>query len=246
MSARIHLDEVDGVTVVRLARPPANAFDLDFLREGTVAIAELEGHGPPAAVLTGQAAFFSAGVDLRAAPRLDAAGQKAMVNELNALFLALYSLPFPLVAAVNGHAIAGGLIAALCADYRVCASVGRFGLTEVKAGIAYPVAALGIVMAELSPPSARALVLRAHLIDAQEALRLGAVDEVVSPDSVLERALEVAHEMAELPAGAFATVKAQLRGPTTERLRIAARRDPLSTGWLGAEAGAGAAAILDR
>jgi enoyl-CoA hydratase len=204
---------------------------------------------PGAVVITGRDGFFSAGMDLKAAPTLSAGDQRATVQGINRLFAGWYSFPRPVVAAVNGHAIAGGLILALCADHRVCATEGKIGLTELRAGLAYPVAALAVVRAELSPPSARRLALHAELIDPRQALELGVVDELRERAEVVDRAVEVATELAALPRAAYAQVKTQLRAPVTDavdRALAGGAGDPLLSGWVGAEAGAAAAALLQR
>src|SRR5205823_11072331 len=167
---------------------------------------------PRAVVIVGREGFFSAGVDLKVAPTLDAAGQRAMVAGINRLFAGWYGFPRPVVCAVNGHAIAGGLILALCGDHRVGSTEGRLGLTELRAGIPYPVVAMAVVRAELAPPVARQLVLGAELIDPERALAWGVVDELAPPGEVLPRAVTVAAELGALPARAYATVKRQLRG----------------------------------
>src|SRR5205085_6446111 len=117
------------------------------------------------------------GLDLKVAPTLDDDGRRAMVRGINRLFIAWYGLPHPVVCAVSGHAIAGGLILALCGDWRVVGRSGRFGLTELAAGVPYPVAASAIVRAELPPEAARRLMLRADLTDAEGAVAAGVVDE---------------------------------------------------------------------
>ena len=133
MGRFVSVESRGDVALVRVDRPPANALDLELLEEGTAAVADLRAAEPGAVVLVGREGFFSAGVDLKAAPKLDREGQRAMVDGINRLFLSWYSLPRPLVCAVNGHAIAGGLILALCADYRVGAvGTGSFGLTSSR------------------------------------------------------------------------------------------------------------------
>src|SRR6185437_877563 len=95
---------------------------------------------------------------------------------------------------------------------------GRYGLTEVKVGVPYPQGAIGVVRAELTPAAARVLVLGNRLVDAHECVRLGAFDETIEPDDVVDRALDVARELAELPADVYARTKAELRADTLERL----------------------------
>jgi enoyl-CoA hydratase/carnithine racemase len=198
-------------------------------------------------VLTGREGFFSAGVDLKAVPTLDREGQRGMVDGINRLFLGWYSFPRPVVCAVNGHAIAGGLILALCGDHRVGTGAGKLGLTELRVGIPYPAAAMAIVRAELPPPAVRALTLRAELIeDGRQAVELGLLDELCAPEALIERSLEVAGELAELPRGAYARVKDQLRGPTVAELERVVADDPMRGEWLGEETAAASAAVLDR
>jgi enoyl-CoA hydratase len=242
----VSIEEHDDVAVVRVDRPPANAMDPGLLADAVAATEELAAAEPGAVVLTGRPGFFSAGADLKVVPTLDADGQRAMVDGINGLCMAWYGLPRPVVCAVNGHAIAGGLVFALCADYRVAAADGRYGLTELRAGVPYPTMAIAVVAAELSAPSARRLVLRADLVDAADLRELGAFDEVVPNDEVLDRALVVARDLGALPSNAYAATKRRLRAPT---LALAARlqageADPLGDAWTDADTTSRAAAIL--
>ena len=101
-----------------------------------------------AAVIAADGPAFSAGLDLKTTPGLDRLGQRRLVDALNDGFGTLYAWPKPLVAAVNGHAIAGGLILALCADWRIVADVPmQISLAEVRVGVTYPVAPLEIARA---------------------------------------------------------------------------------------------------
>jgi enoyl-CoA hydratase len=243
----INVHNHDDVALVRIDRPPANAMDLALLEEGHAAVEELRSSEPGAVVLVGREGFFSAGVDLKAVPDLDRDGQRAMVDGINRLFLAWYSFPRPVVCAVNGHAIAGGLILALCGDHRVGAGTGKLGLTELRAGIPYPAAAMAIVKAELAAPAARALTLRAELIEAgPKAVELGLLDELCAPDALLDRSLEVAGSLAQLPRGAYRRVKEQLRGPTVAELERVVADDPMLGEWLGEESAAASRAILEH
>ena len=168
-----------------------------------------------------------------------------MVPRINRAFCDWYGLPGPVVAAVNGHAVAGGLILALCADHRVGSTEASYGLTELRVGAPYPAAAIELVRAELTPQAARRLVLGADLIDAETALACGAVDELARPDVVLERALEVARELAALPRATYEVVKQQFRGDALERMREASERDPLASGWLTDEMPDASKAVLE-
>lgn len=246
MADLIAIEAVDEITVVRIQRPPANALEPGLLAAGAEVVERLRERRPAAIVLTGSGDFFSGGVDLKLAPTLSEDEQRAMVGGINRLFYDWYGLPHPVVAAVNGHAVAGGLILALCADHRVGSGRASYGLTEVRVGAPYPGAALAAVRAELEPGAARRLMLGAELIGAELALGLGVIDELAEPDAVFERALEAARRLAALPAGTYETVKLQLRAPALALMREALERDPLADGWLSDETAGAAAGVLDR
>ena len=222
----------DGVVTVMADRPPANAMDVTFLRDVVAAIEEVAADPPPAVVLAGRPGFFSAGADLKAVPGYGPDEQRAMVEGINRMALDVYALPCPVVGAITGHAIAGGLVLAVCTDLRVASSEGKYGLTEVRVGVPYPQGAIGVVNAELPPPTVRRLAFGNELHDAQTCLRLGVFDEVVEPAAVLPRAQEIARDLAALRADVYARTKHDLRGATIERLRTAAANDPLLARWV--------------
>jgi enoyl-CoA hydratase/carnithine racemase len=242
------VEEHGGVALVRIDRPPANAMDLELLEEGARLVDELASSDPGAVVITGRDGFFSAGVDLKVAPQLDADGQRAMVTGINRLFGRWYGFPRPLVCAVNGHAIAGGLILALCGDHRVGARHGKLGVTELRAGIPYPAVAMLVVKFELTPQVARRLVLGADLVDPETGLQLGLIDELQPDDRLLERSLELASDLAALPHQTYSLVKRQLRGEALERIDriLAGEADPVASSWVGDEAADASAALLGR
>jgi enoyl-CoA hydratase len=241
----LDIDRDGDVFVVRMNRPPANAMSPDLLAEGTRLAAELESDRAPAVVITGSGKFFSGGVDLKLTPTLSPDDQAGLVDGINDLFLTWYGFPRPVVAAVNGHAVAGGLILALCSDYRIAVPEAKVGLTELRVGVPYPVAALGVVKAELAPHVVRRLVLDAGLIDASRALQMDVFDEVADPDEVLDRAIAKARSLAELPAGTYEVVKGQLRGPAVDSMRRAASSDTVANAWLSDETESAARSVLE-
>jgi enoyl-CoA hydratase len=229
----VSIDEHDeGILVLAIDRPPANAMDLGLLREIVAAVARVAGEGPRALVLAGRPRCFSAGADLKAVPGYGPDEQREMVTLINAMALGGYELPFPVVGAITGHAIAGGMVLALCADIRVASAAGRYGLTEVQVGVPYPQAAIGVVRAELSPQAARLLALGSELTDARECERLGVFDEVLDGEDVLSRSLHLAERLAKLPPEVYARTKRDLRGPALEQMRAAVEDDPLLAAWV--------------
>jgi len=219
-----------GVAVVTLRKPPANTMDPEFLAQFCDRLDELAANGEvKALVITAEGKAFCAGVDLKAVIGYDRAEQQAMVNGINRMVQAVYGCRAPTVAAVTGHAIAGGVILTLCCDYRVGPEdKGLYGLAEVRAAVPFPFAAAEVARAELSPAAARKVILFAGNMAPVEALANGIFDELVPLDQVRERAVEHARALAALPSGAFNTIKRQLRGPTLERIdkAIADGSDP--------------------
>ena len=116
----IHVESTDGIALVRFERPPANAIELESAVALEETLARLEADVETrAVVLTGHGEFFSAGLDLKVVPTYGPEQQRTMVMAINRLLGRLYGLGLPAVAAVNGHAIAGGLVVVLACDVRI-------------------------------------------------------------------------------------------------------------------------------
>jgi enoyl-CoA hydratase len=230
----VSISEANGLAVLTLDRPPANALDVGILRSLVDAVDELASAPPPALVITGRDPFFSGGVDLKAITGYEAEERREMVASVNAMALGVYGLPCPVVGAITGHAVAGGLVLAVCTDVRVASTAGRYGLTEIKVGVAYPQAAIGVIRAELPPHAVRVLVLGNQLVDAAECHRLGVFDEITEPENVLPRSLQIARDLSTYSPEMYARTKAGLRAETLTALRKAAADDPLAdgAGWL--------------
>lgn len=217
----------DRISVLTFDRPPANALNTELIGELAEALRELTDTPPAALVIAGRPGCFCAGADLKAFPSYDQEQRRLTLRLASDTFIAAYSLECPVVTAVTGHAIAGGLVLALASDHRVVSDEGRYGLTEVKAQVPYPRAAMRLVAAELPPPSARQLILGNRLIDAHDCVRLGLFDELAAPDQVLPRAIEVARELAALPADLYRETKRDLRRFTVAAMISGAETDPL-------------------
>lgn len=246
-AAMIDVAHRGGVAIVTLRRPPANAMNLELTEEIAACFQDLrQDASVRSVVLTGEGKSFCAGVDLKAVPAFDEADQRRMVNALNSAFYHVYSCPVPVVCAINGHAIAGGLVLALCCDWRIAADTPFLvGLTEVRVGVPYPVAAMEVTRQELRPDIARRLVLFGQNMSSAAAVEAGLFDEVVDGETLLKRALAKADEFAALPAEAFARSKRDLRRSAYEAIETAiAGAEPLLKGWLSRETMQAAAAVL--
>ncbi len=243
-----HVDREGEVAIVRFDRPPANAIDISTATEFSDYLDELEGdEATGAIVITGTGSFFSAGLDLKVVPTYSQEQQAEMIMSLNELVGRLYGCAIPTVAAVNGHSIAGGLVLTLACDYRVGTEADcKLGLTEARVGIPYPMGPMAVVQGELAPSAVRSVVLMARNFGPQAALEKGILDELQPADRVLERALEVARDLASIPRSAYARIKRQVRGATIARIEeaVANRSDPLLESWVTSEAVEASAEVL--
>lgn len=238
----------DGIAIAQLNRPPANALTVDFLLEIEEHCRRLgEDDTIRALILKGYDKVFSAGMDLKMLSTMDdIAAQDAVVNALNRAYGAMYAFPKPLVAATSGHAIAGGLFFLLAADYRIGVDgPAKYGLSEVRVGVAFPIAPLEIARAELSAPTARRLLLSGQPLNVSDALSAGILDEITSFETLEDAAIDKARSLASSPAAAYARVKRQLRGPVLDKISTAIDgKEPMLGGWFTPETTKAALAVL--
>jgi enoyl-CoA hydratase len=230
-----------GIALVRMSKPPVNAMDIELAAGLGGALNGLASEeGVRAVVLAGLEGCFSAGLDLKALPHLNAAEQKELLLTFGRMILDLYRFPRPVIAAVDGHAIAGGRIGG-DGDYQL-------GLTEVRVGVPFPIAPLRLVQAELGPDVARRLVLTSRTAGPREALEWGALDELRPPGEVEARALEIAEELAALPSISYTRTKHLLREETIGQMEDAVDQqlDPALSGWLTPESASAAARVLGQ
>ena len=197
MPELLSIDSADAVATVTLRRPEKrNALSLDMRLELADAFAALAADDDVAcAVLTGAGSAFCSGMDTTQFGG-DRANRERIVEASLAAFGAVARFPKPLLAAVNGPAIAGGFVLALHADLRLASQTARFGFVELPRGIPPSYAA---ARAGLPEPLARELCLTGRLLDAGEALACGLVSQVHPPEDLLPRTLETARTIAALP-----------------------------------------------
>ena len=216
----IDSDIIDGVAVLTMTHGKVNALDIEFCGALTARFEDLRKADAKAVVLTGQGKIFSAGVDLK---RLSTGGAdyiRRFLPALHRLYEAVFFHPKPVVAAVNGHAIAGGCVLACCADRRIMArDAGRIGVTEILVGVPFPALAFEVVRFAVPPRYLPEFTLSGATYATDEALRRGWVDEVTEPDKLIDDAIAVARQMSRLSPAAFSQTKSQVRQPVTERLQ---------------------------
>jgi enoyl-CoA hydratase len=233
----IEVDLRDGVAVLTMRHGKANALDVELCRALGEALDAVADDGAEAVVLTGAGTIFSAGVDLR---RVLAGGDGYLADllpELRRAFQRLARFELPLVAAVNGHAIAGGCVLVSAADWAVMSDGdGRVGVTELLVGVPFPGVALELVRMRAGDVEARRLVLEASTFEPRASLARRLVDEVVPPEQLLDRSLAAARRMASV-GPAFSVTKRQLRMELDARVeRLAALDGEVDAVWRGPEA----------
>ena len=215
----IQREDVGEVAVLRMAHGKVQALDLELLEALEAALDEVEAGPRGALVLTGSGSSFSAGVDLFRLLEPDPDYRPRFLAALSSALRRLFLFPRPVVAAVNGHAIAGGLVLVCACDLRLVArGSARLGVPELSVGVPFPALVLEILRSATPPAQLPELLYRGRVVGVDEALERGLVDELVETEALLARALERARELAALPPQAFALAKHQLRLPALDRL----------------------------
>jgi enoyl-CoA hydratase len=228
----------DGLALIRLTCGKANALNPRSLAAIERALDEAAGGGARGVVLTGYDRFFSAGLDLVLLYGLERDAMDGFMAWFDAVMLRVFTFPRPVVAAIAGHAVAGGGILALACDARVMgATAGKIGLNEIRLGVPFPASALEIVRHVVPAGSVEEILYEGALFDPPVALARGVVTEVVDGD-VIEAARRTCARLAAAPAGAFERIKAALKGPAVERARATLRplRDAFVDAWYAPEA----------
>jgi enoyl-CoA hydratase len=237
----------DEIAIVRLEHGPVNALDAELLKALADALDDVEGRAQ-AVVLTGTGPAFSAGADLIRLLDEGSRYVEAARPHATRAFERMFTISRPVVAAINGHAIAGGCVIALACDHRIIASGDhRLGLAELKVGVPFPAWALETVRFAVAPPHLQRLIYSGRLVTPDEALAMGLVDEVVAPDQLMERAIKIARRFASIPAATFALTKRSLRHPFAERARGAGSMDDEGMAvWASSETRESVRRFIDR
>lgn len=246
------LDRIDrpaDIRELRLARPPANALDPGLVAALTEAIAGAPREGARALVVSAGPRMFSGGLDVPALLALERPAMERFLGDFLSLLRAIATSPVPIVAAITGHAPAGGAVLAIHCDYRVMvAGDFRIGLNEVAVGLPLPRVIHSTLVRLVGPASAEKLAVAGALVPAAEALRLGLVDELVEPDAVVERAVAKAGELVTLPARAMAATRELARRDLVESFAREERAtwEAFVEDWFSAETQAALRALVER
>jgi enoyl-CoA hydratase len=213
-------EDTNDIAVLRLCHGKVSALDVELCGAIVQELTEIAAGPRHALVLTGSGSSFSAGVDLFQVLNGGPAYLARFLPAMESLFHALLVFPKPAVAAVNGHAIAGGCIMAAACDHRIMAEgAARIGISELAVGVPFPTLPFEIVGARVSTRNFRQLVLSGRTVQPAEGVAVGFVDEIATADTLLPRAHEMAEQLARIPPVTFALTKRTFTEPLLERVR---------------------------
>jgi enoyl-CoA hydratase len=231
----------NGIAIVTIRHGKANALDVELSEELDECFARIAESAARAVVVTGQGRIFSAGVDLI---RLSSGGPdyvRKFLPVLHRAFNAMFFFPKPVVAAINGHAIAGGCVLACCADRRIMARAdGRIGVTELLVGVPFPAVAFETMRFAVPARHLPELLFTGATFEVDAALERGLVDAVAPPDELMPSAIAAAEQFAALSPAAFALTKPNCAlksvnawsGPALQLTRLRPRYGRRSRRWL--------------
>ena len=219
--SRVETHVHGNVVELRLARAPVNALDPALCGDLRDALAAAVDGGAQGIVLSGGPKVFSAGLDVPHLLGLD--DRDELLAAWQSFFdtaRALAQCPVPVVAAIGGHAPAGGCVLTLCCDYRVMASGPyRIGLNETQVGLVAPEGIQRLLRRVVGPYRAERLLVAGEMVDATQALAIGLVDELVEVDHVAQRAAVWLEQVLALPREAMLQTRAIARADLVEALQ---------------------------
>lgn len=204
--------EHDTIADLRLARPPVNALNPALVQALNAAIHAATERGAEAVIVSGSPGVFTAGLDLPELIALDRSDMRAAWTDLYSLMATMARCPVPLIAAITGYSMAGGAVLALFADLRIMAAGDfKIGLNEVAVGIELPRVIYRALRRLVGARHADRMGISGALLNGQEALAVGLVDELCEPEVVVARAIDRTRALLSLPRYAMQRTRAMAR-----------------------------------
>lgn len=228
----------DDILELRLARPPVNALDAGLIRALREAIEAAPLEGARGIILSGRSGMFSGGLDVPSLLQLDRAGMAEVWRDLFGTCAALARSTIPTVAAITGHSPAGGAVLAIFCDYRIMArGAYRIGLNEVQVGLVVPEPIQRGLRRLVGNYRAERLMVAGAMLDSEQALAAGFVDELVDVDHVVARAQIWLGELLALPPRAMSETRRFARADLADAFGDIASLnvDEFVDGWFGEE-----------
>ena len=229
----------DTLRELRLARPPVNALDPGLVRALREAVESAPHDGVRGLVLSGAPGLFSAGLDVPTLLQLDRDAFRIFWNDFFGLCATLARSPIPIVAAITGHAPAGGAVLALMCDYRVMArGAFKIGLNEVQVGLSVPECIQAALRRLVGTYRAERMVVAGAMLESEQALAIGLVDELVDTDFVVPRALAWLQDLLQFPPQAMGETRRLARADLAAVFADPAQLpvDEFLDGWFAPEA----------
>jgi enoyl-CoA hydratase len=224
----IELSDQDGVAILRMADGKANAFSVDFCRAMTARFTQIAASPARAVIIIGSGRIFSAGVDLLMLIEEGVPYIREFLPALSTMLATVFAFPKPVVAAINGHAVAGGCVLACAADERLMArDGGRIGVPELLVGVPFPTAAMEIMRCAVAPQYFAQAIFGGATHAPPAARERGLIHEVVDADRLLDAAKGAARTLTSLSPPAFALTKRQTRAPFLQRMAQGDRQDDI-------------------
>jgi enoyl-CoA hydratase/carnithine racemase len=211
MAEFVTLEVSDGIGTIRLDRPPMNALNRQVQEEIRAAAREATVNSDVKAVIVyGGEKVFAAGADIKEMAAMSVVEMTDIAAELQSALGSLSTIPKPVVAAVTGYALGGGLEVALGADRRIAGDNAKLGVPEVLLGVIPGGGGTQRLARLIGPSRAKDMVFTGRFVGAEEALRIGLVDEVVAPDEVYNAARAWAGQFTTGASRALAAAKASI------------------------------------
>jgi enoyl-CoA hydratase/carnithine racemase len=239
----------DTIHELRLARPPVNALDPALVHALRDAIARAQHEGARGLVLSGREGMFSAGLDVPALLQLARDSLRTFWNDFFGLCADIACAPIPVVAAITGHAPAGGAVLSIMCDYRVMAAGAfKIGLNETQVGLAVPAPIQAVMRRLVGAYRAERLMVAGTMLESAGAEAVGFVDELVATDLVVPRAIAWLGDLLKLPPNAMAQTRRIARADLVEMFADpeALRIDDVLEIWFAPEAQAVLGALVAR
>jgi enoyl-CoA hydratase/carnithine racemase len=245
----IELIRHDAIQEIRLARPPVNALDPALVHALRETIAQTQRSGARGIVLSGREGMFSAGLDVPALLPMKRDELRVFWNDFFGLCADLACSPVPVVAAITGHAPAGGAVLSIMCDYRVMAEGAfRIGLNETEVGLAVPAAIQAALRRLVGTYRAERLMVAGTLLESAEAKAAGFVDELVAVNLVVPTAIGWLGELLGLPPVAMSETRRIARSDLVAAFSESGgfRVDEILDIWFAPEAQAVLTALVAR
>lgn len=238
--AAMRLDRHDQIGIFFVDTERNNAINDEFIREANAIMDEAEADASVRAlvVTSSHKTIFCPGVDLPSLMDHSAAQMRSFYQALTDIVRRKVAYPKPEIYALNGHTIAGGCMMALAGDYRMMAK-GRamFGMMEIDVGLAAPIGVVEMLQHVLGGRLAERVLFSGARFSAEDALALGLVDELVEPETLVDRAIKKARALADKPSGGYRRLKRYARQALATRMQTLddAHLDELVDQWFSEE-----------